>query len=73
MKNKSFSNGMDLPLGLAMAMAQNPQAFEYFAGLSAQQKSEIIGSAHSVHSKSEMQNLVNNMADGEVYRQNITF
>lgn len=70
MKNKNFTNGMELPLGLAMAMAQNPQAFQYFAGLSSQQKTQIINSAHNVHSKTEMKNLVDNMEEAQTFPQN---
>lgn len=66
MKNDSFAHGQELPLGLSMALAQNPIAYGYFAKLSPQQKQQIIDSAHGVRSKKEMQQFVDGMADGDI-------
>ncbi|WP_124098392.1 hypothetical protein [Ruminococcus sp. Marseille-P6503] len=66
MDKRNYSNGLDMPLGLAMAMAQNPLAMEYFTRLTSEQKQQLISSTHSVHSKEEMHRLVENMADGSL-------
>lgn len=64
MDKRNYSNGLDLPLGLSMAMAQNPAAMDYFTSLSAEQKQTIIGNTHNIHSKKEMQQFVNDMTTG---------
>lgn len=66
MNGKNFADGQDIPLGLSMAMAQNPLAFDYFAKLSAQQKQDIIDSSKKVRSKHEMQELTDTLAHGEI-------
>ena len=33
MKNNSFAHGQELPLGLSMALAQVPAAYDYFVML----------------------------------------
>ena len=63
---KDVTNNSQIPLGLGMAFAQNMPAMEYFAGLSAQQKQQIIHRAQNVHSKQEMRNLVQSMANHEI-------
>lgn len=64
MNRLNYSNGLELPLGLSMAMAQNQTAMDSFSKLSAEQKKNIINQTRSVHSKREMQQFVNNIADG---------
>lgn len=66
MNSKNYAEGQDIPLGLSMAMAQNPLAFDYFARLTTQQKQDIINSSKRVHSKTEMQQLVDSMAHDDV-------
>ncbi len=63
MDKRSYSNGMDIPLGLSMAMAQNPLAMSYFTALSPRQKQQLIGMAENVHSKEEMNRLVSSVAE----------
>lgn len=65
MDKRNFTNGQDIPLGLSMAMAQNPQAMDYFSHLDAAGKQQIINATHNVHSKAEMQELVNNMSNSD--------
>lgn len=67
MKKDDSYEPLDIPLGLSMAMAQNPQAYDYFARLSVSQKKDLISSAHSAHSKDEMNTLVNALSDGETH------
>ena len=65
MNGKNFYDGQEIPLGLSMALAQNPLAFEYFAKLTTQQKQDIINSSKQVRSKAEMQQLTDSMAHSE--------
>ncbi len=51
----------EIPVGFGMALAMNPEAMNQFASLSDQQKQKIINAAHSVDSKYEMQQLVENI------------
>lgn len=51
----------DIPLGLGMALAQNSRALSYFAGLSSNQKHEIIEKTHNIGSKKEMQSFVDKL------------
>lgn len=48
----------ELPLGLSMALAQNPPAMEKFTGLSEDEKQKIINGTHAVNSKTEMKKYV---------------
>lgn len=49
----------EMPIGLGMALAQNPEAMQKFAMLSENKKQEIINGTHRVHSKEEMRQYVN--------------
>ena len=49
----------EIPLGLSMALAQNPEAMDKFAMLSEEKKKEIINGTHSVRSKQELREYVN--------------
>ena len=51
----------EMPIGLSMALALNPEAMEKFASLTKVQKQEIINGTHSIKSKEEMQQYVNNL------------
>lgn len=48
----------EMPIGLGMALAQNPEAMQKFASLSENKKQEIINGTHSVSSKEEMRQYV---------------
>ncbi len=50
-----------MPLGFGMALAQNPQAMEKFALLSEEKKQELISGTHSIKSRQEMRQYVNNI------------
>lgn len=57
-----FDNSrIDVPLGLAFALAQNEKAMEYFASLTSVHKQEIIDRTHAVNSKQEMQEFVDSL------------
>ena len=50
-----------MPVGFSMALALNPEAMEKFATLSDTQKQKIINGTHSVKSKQEIYEYVNNL------------
>ncbi len=66
MNGKNFRDGADIPLGLTMAMAQNPQAFDCFSKLSLDQKQQVISCSKQVRSKREMQELTDSLAHGQM-------
>lgn len=51
----------DLPIGFAMSLTQNKEAFDKFSKMTEQQKKEIINQTHSIQSKQEMQAFVNSL------------
>ena len=51
-----------LPVGFAMALAQNRPAMEHFAAMPEEQKQAIINKAHHVHDRSEVRQIVSNLA-----------
>ncbi len=62
MQNPNDSSA--LPLGLGMALAQNPAAMQRFAALPPAQRQAVIARAHAVSSRREMQALVAALARG---------
>lgn len=50
-----------LPLGLGMALAQDEAAMERFAVLPEEEKRAVIEEAHQMRSRTEMQQLVENI------------
>ncbi len=51
----------DLPIGFAMALAQNPDAVQKFAMLKDDKKKAIINGCASITSKAEMKAYVNSI------------
>ena len=51
----------EMPVGLGMALAMNPEAMQKFASLSETKKQEIINGTHTVSSKAEMKQYVENI------------
>ena len=47
-----------LPIGFAMALAQNPNAMETFAKLPQDTKASILTQAHNARSEAEMHRIV---------------
>ena len=56
----------ELPLGLGMALARNTEALDRFAAMTPEQQQRIIDRTHAVESKAEMQQLVRQIAHGEL-------
>ena len=54
-------NKFDMPVGLGMALAMNPEAMQKFATLTDRQKWEVVSGTHAVESKSEMKKYVENI------------
>lgn len=54
-------NNIEMPVGLGMALAMNPEAMERFSSLSEQQKQQVINGTHAVKSRREMQQYVQNI------------
>lgn len=52
----------DLPLGFGFALAQNPDAMQYFSKLPRSKQAEILQKAHAVSSKAEMRSLVSSLS-----------
>jgi hypothetical protein len=65
MNGKNYYDGEDIPLGLSMAMAQNPLAYDYFAQLSPQQRQDIIDASRNVRSREEMKQFADILAHSE--------
>jgi len=59
MTNAAYGDG--IPMGLGMALMQNMPAFDYFAGLSMNERQAIIDHTHSIRSKQEMRAYVNSL------------
>ncbi len=51
----------DMPVGLGMALAMNTEAMQRFSQLSESRQQEIINGTHSIASKKEMQQYVQNI------------
>ena len=53
-----------MPIGFAMALAQNPAAMETYAALPRETKSALPAQAHSARSEAEMHRLVSGIVNG---------
>ena len=61
MTDSNSLNGLGMPMGLGMALAHNYDIMAHFAGLSDDRKREIIEQTHSINSKQEMKEFVDNL------------
>ena len=53
-----------MPIGFAMALAQNSAAMEAYAALSRKAQSDILARAHSARSEAEMHRIVSGIVNG---------
>lgn len=53
----------DLPLGFGMALVQNEKALLHFGRMSDAEQQKILDHTHEVHSKEEMQALVDSIEE----------
>jgi len=56
----------EMPVGFAMALSMNPEAMQHFSMLSEDKKQQIIAGTHSVRSKKEMHQYVNDLVLNKV-------
>lgn len=54
-------DSFEMPVGLGMALAMNPEAMHKFSSLTEKQKWEVVSGTHAVGSKKEMKQYVENM------------
>lgn len=55
-------NGNSIPLGLGMALMQNPDAFFYFNSLDEKKQKEIIDGTKNINSRDEMRSYVEGLS-----------
>ena len=60
--NENNKNKEEMPLGLGFGLAMNEVAMEHFSGMSETEKNQVIEAARMVNSKSEMNNLIQDIA-----------
>lgn len=51
----------EMPVGLSMALAMNPEAMQKFSGLPEAKKWEIVSGTHAVESREQMKKYVENI------------
>lgn len=54
----------NMPIGFAMALAQDVEAMKAFSAMPTEKQDDILASARSVKSRSEMQSLVQDINPG---------
>lgn len=55
----------EMPLGLAMTLALNEEAMKQYSAMTTKQRMAVQAKARQALSKSEMQRIVQNIADGK--------
>lgn len=58
-------NGSNIPLGLGMALMQNPDAFFYFNALSPDKQQKIIDGTKKINSRDEMRSYVDGLTSSD--------
>ena len=57
-----MDNKKDIPMGLVFQMSLNERAMENFAGMTEEEKRQVIEAARNVSSKEEMKSIVSDLA-----------
>ena len=60
-------SNIEIPTGLGMALAQNPQAMQNFAVMTNEQKQAVIDRTHTLASKKEMRSLVDSIGNNRFF------
>ena len=60
-------DGIEMPMGLGMALAQNMSALDIFSNMDASQKQAVIDQTHQINSKNEMHEFVREIAEGKSF------
>ena len=51
----------EMPMGFAFQMALNQNAMENFAGMTEEEKRQVLDAARNVHTKEQMRSIVENL------------
>ena len=65
-KQNNAPDSTELPIGFAMALAQNGPAMAAFAGMDALAREELIARARAAKSKAEMRQIVSSLGTPSV-------
>ncbi len=57
-----MENRNDMPMGFAFQLSMNEKAMENFAGMSDEEKKQVLDAARSVTSKQQMRGIVSDLA-----------
>lgn len=57
----------DLPLGFGFALAQNPEAMQYFSSLTESEQNVLIEKSKTMQSRNEMHNFVQQLGQYKEY------
>lgn len=57
-----LENRNDMPMGFAFQLSMNEKAMENFAGMSDEEKQQVLDAARSVTSKQQMRGIVSDLA-----------
>lgn len=57
-----MENRNDMPMGFAFQLSMNEKAMENFAGMSDEEKRQVLDAARSVTSKQQMRGIVSDLA-----------
>ena len=60
-------DGIEMPMGLGMALAKNVPALDMFSNMDASQKQAVIDHTHQINSKNEMHEFVREIAEGKSF------
>lgn len=57
-----MENNKDMPMGFAFQLSLNQKAMENFAGMTEEEKTQVLNAARSVTSKEQMRGIVSDLA-----------
>ncbi len=64
---ENYLNSDEIPMGLGMALAQNPKAMQIFAKKDKVQQKRIIEKTHSISSKTQMKAFVQQIENNQTF------
>lgn len=64
----SLLDDHNVPIGFGLALAQNLTAMNHFANMDKASQQAVIEHTHHIHSREEMHEFVNNLADNSSFR-----
>ncbi|MCI5648882.1 MAG: hypothetical protein ACI4EG_09950 [Fusicatenibacter sp.] len=57
----SILDDRGIPIGLGMALAENPEAFRYFSSLDSKEQEKVIRQSYQMRSREEMHRMVSSL------------